>query len=114
MPVNDPPTHSNDEEGDEVLVLDAPEPTGSAYVSITTTPDGPALTASVPERESGHALRTLNAFSGVAGSVIGPYLMAKALSLLATTSPWQFEVACLMVAAVLPWVHLHVRPRHQH
>ncbi|MCL8012887.1 hypothetical protein [Streptomyces sp. AS02] len=112
MPVNDPPTHGN-EEDDEALVLDTGEPTGSAYVSITTTPDGPALTASVSEKESGQALRTLTAFSGVAGSVIGPYLMAKALALLATASPWQFEVACLMLAAVLPWVHLHVHPRHE-
>ncbi|MCT9081458.1 hypothetical protein [Streptomyces fulvoviolaceus] len=113
MPVNDPPTHSN-EEDEGVLVLDAGEPTGSAYVSITTTPDGPALKASVPEGESGQALRTLNTVAGVAGSVIGPYLMAKALALLATASPWQFEGACLMLAALLPWVHLRIHPRHEH
>ena len=112
MPLIDPPTHS-DEDDDAVLVPDAEEPTGSAWVSITTTPDGPTLTASLPNRESGQALRTLGAVSGVAGSVIGPYLMAKALALLAAASPWQFEVACLMVAAVLPWIHLRVRPRHR-
>jgi len=80
------------------------EPTGAAFVKITTTPNGPMVTASVPEKEASQMLETTEFVCGIAGTVISPYLMARALELADAGMPWQVRTALLALAAVLPAV----------
>ena len=80
------------------------EPTGAAFVKITTTPNGPTVTASVPEKEAGRMLETTELVCGIGGTVIGPFVMAKTLELADAGMPWQVRTALLVLAALLPMV----------
>ena len=80
------------------------EPTAAAYVKITTTSDGPIFLASVPEKEAGRMLETVEMISGIGGTVIGPFMMAKTLELGDAGMPWQIRTVLLALAALLPMV----------
>ncbi|PAZ16918.1 hypothetical protein CLM62_05450 [Streptomyces sp. SA15] len=56
----------------------------------------------VPAEESGMLVRVVAVATGVAGSALGPYLMARALHLMEAGMPWQFEVSLIILAALLP------------
>ncbi|MFF0733826.1 hypothetical protein ACFYVK_19645 [Streptomyces chartreusis] len=89
------------------------EPTSAAFVKITTTPDGPTATASVPGKQAGRMLGTVEFVSSVGGTVISPYMMAKAVESLSAGAPWQVQTALLALAAMLPavcyWMLRHRR-----
>ncbi|MFF4804471.1 hypothetical protein ACFY1U_39875 [Streptomyces sp. NPDC001351] len=90
-----------------------PEPTSAAFVKITTTPDGPTATASVPGKQAGRMLATIEFTSSIGGTVIGPYTMAKALESIGAGMPWQVQTVLLALAAALPamcfWMLRHRR-----
>jgi len=47
-------------------------------------------------------VRVLAVATGVGGSALGPYLMARALHLMAVGMPWQLEVSLIILATLLP------------
>jgi hypothetical protein len=93
------------------------EPTGAAYVKITTVPSGPSMTASVPEKETGRMLKSAELVVGTSGTVIGPLVMAKTLELIGPGMPWHAQVALLTLAALLPmacyWMTVRRRRRRR-
>ncbi|MGI5402246.1 hypothetical protein ACQEVG_22940 [Streptomyces sp. CA-135486] len=80
--------------------------TVAAYVTFTTSPEGPALSVGVPEEHSIRLLETLRITSGVMGSVTAPYLMAKALDAAKVTEPWQVPAAFLTLSVLLPLLYI--------
>jgi hypothetical protein len=106
---------SNPNNGGNAAPSGGEEPTGAAYVKITTVPNGPSLTASVPEKETDRMLKTAELVVGIGGSVIGPLAMAKTLELIGPGMPWHAQVALLILAALLPmacyWLTVRRRRR---
>ncbi|WP_030024416.1 hypothetical protein [Streptomyces monomycini] len=82
------------------------QPTSAAYVTFSTTPEGPSIALGVPAEQSGLLMRSVSAATGVAGSALGPYLMARALHLVKSDAPWQLQVALLVLAALLPLLYI--------
>lgn len=93
-------------EGTPTLDSTADQQTVAAYVTFTTTPEGPTLSVGVPEQHSVRLLETLRITSGVIGSVTAPYLMAKALESVKATEPWQVPAVFLAVSALLPLLYI--------
>ncbi|MEV7688664.1 hypothetical protein [Streptomyces bungoensis] len=89
------------------------EPSAAAYVKITTTRNGPTFAASVPGKEAGRMLETSNLAFGICGTVIGPVIMAKALSVAGLGMPWEMTAALLALAATLPLVCYLVATRRR-
>jgi hypothetical protein len=94
-------------DGEEVL----PEATEAAYVTITTTANGPTLRASVPAAESRRMLDTTEFICGVVASLISPFVMAKALDVGSPHLPWQARLACIFVAACTPLAYYWMAAR---
>ncbi|MFF9129261.1 MULTISPECIES: hypothetical protein [unclassified Streptomyces] len=86
----------------DVIPFSSEQPSGSAYVKITTTRTGPTFAASVPGQEASRMLETSQLAFGICGTVIGPPVMAKGLALSGTGMPWQVAAALLSLAAILP------------
>lgn len=93
------------------------EPTGAAYIKITTVPNGPSVMASVPKKEATRMLETGEFAVGIGGTVIGPYAMARTLELVGPGMPWRAQVALLVLAALLPlacyWLTVRRRRRRR-
>ncbi|MFI1398576.1 hypothetical protein [Streptomyces sp. NPDC020681] len=54
---------------------------------------------------------TVAVATGVVGSVVGPYLMARALHLVASDMPWQLQASLIIVAALLPLAYFVIGRR---
>jgi hypothetical protein len=78
------------------------EPSASAHVTFSTFPDGPALAVGVPAEHSQTLMRVIAAGTGVAGSTLGPYLMARGLHQMSPGMPWQLQASLILLAALLP------------
>ncbi|WP_043254669.1 hypothetical protein [Streptomyces sp. Tu6071] len=87
------------------------QPTSAAYVTFSTTPDGPSVTMSVPSGQSHLMLATVPTVTGVLGSALGPYLMARALDVVGTGTPWQLQSGLLTLAALLPMAYIVISRR---
>ncbi|CAL2070347.1 MULTISPECIES: hypothetical protein [Streptomyces] len=87
--------------GREGRAVPLQEPTTAAFVKITT-PAGPTGEIHVPGKEASRLLETAEFIAGLSGTVIGPYLMAKALKLDNAGVPWGVQTALLALAALLP------------
>ncbi len=81
---------------------DDEQPTSAAHVTFRTTPDGPSLAVGVPAEQSGLLVGTIAVATGVGGSVLGPYLMARALHLIESDMPWQLQASLIGLASLLP------------
>ncbi|MYS48176.1 hypothetical protein GTY23_44800 [Streptomyces sp. SID5998] len=81
------------------------QPTSAAHVTFTTTPDGPSIALGVPAEQSGLLVTSIAVVTGVGGSVLGPYLMARALHMMEANMPWQPQAALITLAALLPLVY---------
>ncbi|GAB2616283.1 hypothetical protein GCM10027168_55960 [Streptomyces capparidis] len=103
--------------GDNAASTGSEEPTGAAYVKITTMRDGPSLMVSVPERETSQLLKVTELICGIGGIVIGPFAMAKALEMADPGMPWQAQVSLFTLAALLPmacyWLTVRRRRRRR-
>jgi hypothetical protein len=86
----------------DAQVMTDGEPTAAAHVIFRTTPEGPSIAVGVPAEQSGMLMRVLAVATGVGGSVLGPYLMARALHLMEAGMPWQCELSLIILAALLP------------
>ncbi|MFD8419083.1 hypothetical protein [Streptomyces sp. NPDC059668] len=78
------------------------QPTSAAHVTFRTTPDGPSIALGVPAEQSGLLVTSIVVATGVGGSVLGPYLMARALHMMEANMPWQLEAALITLASLLP------------
>lgn len=87
------------------------QPTTAAHVTFRTTPEGPSIAVGVPAEQSGRLVGTVAVATGVVGSILGPYLMARALHLVASDSPWQFQVSLIIMAAMLPLAYFLIGRR---
>jgi hypothetical protein len=81
------------------------QPTPAAHVTFTTTPDGPSIALGVPAEQSHLLMRALGVATGIGGSALGPYLMARALNLVHAGMPWQLEAGLVFLATLLPLVY---------
>jgi hypothetical protein len=81
------------------------QPTSAAHVTFTTTPEGPSIAVGVPAEQSHLLVRGLGVATGIGGSALGPYLMARALDLMHAGMPWQLEAGLVFLAALLPLVY---------
>jgi hypothetical protein len=78
------------------------QPTSAAHVTFRTTPDGPSIALGVPAEQSGMLVTSIVVATGIGGSVLGPYLMARALHMMESNMPWQFQAALIFLASLLP------------
>ncbi|MEU8949918.1 hypothetical protein [Streptomyces sp. NPDC048489] len=92
-------------EPNEAQTADDGQPTSAAFVSIRTFTDGPSVNVGVPAEQSGLLVGAVTVAAGVGGSIVGPYLMARALHVMAPGTPWQLQSAMLCMAALLPLVY---------
>ncbi|MFF5025041.1 hypothetical protein ACFY2J_12515 [Streptomyces collinus] len=79
--------------------------TSAAHVTFRTTPDGPSIAVGVPAEQSGLLVTSIVMATGVAGSVLGPYLMARALHMVEANMPWQLQAALIALASLLPMAY---------
>jgi hypothetical protein len=88
------------------------QPTSAAHVTFRTTPEGPSISMGVPAEESGRLLGVLGVVTGVIGSTVAPYLMARALHIVSPGMPWQLQAGLVMLATLLPLAYFLLgRPR---
>lgn len=87
------------------------QPTTAAHVTFRTTPEGPSIAVGVPAEQSGMLMGAVAAAVGVAGSIVGPYLMARALHMVAADTPWQLQVSLIIGAALLPLAYFLIGRR---
>ncbi|WP_018509615.1 MULTISPECIES: hypothetical protein [unclassified Streptomyces] len=89
------------------------ENSDAAFVKVTTTPNGPSITASVPGKEAGRMLSTAELTIGAVGTAAGPYAMLRALEASAVELPWQALTAVIAIAALAPigclWLTIRLR-----
>ncbi|WP_141205804.1 hypothetical protein [Streptomyces griseorubiginosus] len=78
------------------------QPTAAAHVTFRTTPDGPSIAVGVPAEQSGLLVTSIAVATGIGGSVLGPYLMARALHMMESNMPWQLEATLIFLASLLP------------
>jgi len=94
-----------------VTVLEAEkvlsEPTRAATVAFSTTLEGVEVHTSVPERHTGHMLRTLMCLGATAASVFGPAMVLKTTGAM----PWEVSVSLAVLVAVLPLVYVLLSAR---
>ncbi|WP_411080627.1 hypothetical protein [Streptomyces sp. cmx-18-6] len=87
--------------------------TEAAFITITTTSNGPSITASVPGTEADRMMTMGEFVVGVGGTAVGPYVMAKALEVAAVEVPWPALTIVLVLAALLPmgglWLTIRLR-----
>lgn len=89
-------------------------PSDAAFVVITTTPDGPGLGLSVPDRHSARLLDTVALLFCVLGVVLAPSLTARALSVLETDVPWQTQTGLVALSVLAPLATVaFLRHRHR-
>lgn len=89
------------------------EPTAAAFLKITTKPDWPDLTVSVPGTEANRMLEAVELVCGIGGIALAPFLMAKALEIVSPDLPWEAGVACMIIAAILPLAVYWLAKRHK-
>jgi len=81
------------------------QPTSAAHVTFRTTPEGPSIAVGVPAEQSDLLMRALGVATGIGGSALGPYLMARALQLVHANMPWQLQAGLIFLASLLPLVY---------
>jgi len=85
--------------------------TSAAHVTFRTTPDGPSIAVGVPAEQSGRLVGTIAVATCVVGSIVGPYLMARAVHMVASGMPWQVQFGLIVVAALLPLAYFLIGRR---
>jgi hypothetical protein len=98
-------------EQSDAQTADDGQPTSAAFVSIRTFADGPSVNVGVPAEQSGLLVGAVTVAAGAGGSILGPYLMARALRLVAPGMPWQLQSALLCMGALLPLVYFLLNRR---
>lgn len=78
------------------------QPTSAAHVTFSTTPEGPSISMGVPAEQSAMLVRAIGVATGIAGSTLAPYVMARALHLVGPGMPWQLQAGLVMLATLLP------------
>lgn len=87
------------------------EPTRAATVSFSLTPAGMEASASVPEKWSGHSLRTLSLLGATAATMIGPVALLTVT--VGTSVPWGAAVGLAALLALMPLVYVLLSNRQQ-
>ncbi len=87
------------------------QPTSAAHVTFRTTPEGPSFSVGVPAEHSGVLVGAVAVATCVVGSIVGPYLMARALHVTASDMPWQVQFGLIILAALLPLAYFLIGRR---